>query len=130
MALDDLRQFFDPRLSLPIGGRVYVVEPPTAEQGLRLHALLLGDPVLDDDAELAEIPRVLGSAYEQMRADGVRWDEIVHAGRTALLHYGQSPEVAERFWGGGPDPGNPPPPEPARLPGGPSACATASAAAS
>jgi hypothetical protein len=118
VSYEDLREFLDPDLYLPIGGKRYRVESPSAREGLRLRVLLLGDGMLDSEQEVAELRKLMSTAFDEMRADGVKWPEIVHAGRTALLHYGITPEAAERYWrGGGDDEGNPYPPEPETVPG-------------
>ena len=118
MSYEDLRAFLDPDLYLPIGGKGYRVESPTAREGLRLRSLLLGEP-LDNEQELAELQELMGGTLDEMRADGIKWPEIMHASRTALLHYGVSATIAEKHWLGGvvDDPGNPIPPEPATAPG-------------
>jgi hypothetical protein len=112
----DLEEFFDPDLYLPIGGTRYRVESPTAFDGLRLRKRLLTGGRLVDKEEVDEIRKLLGDTLSQMQADGVKWPEIVHAGRTALLHYAVSAEAAQIHWdhenSGGEDPGNPLPPEP------------------
>lgn len=112
MSYRDLEEFFDPDLYLPIGGKGYRVESPTAFDGLRLRTRLLSGGRLADEEEVTEIRALLGDTFEQMQADGVKWPEIMHAGRTALLHYAVSADAALIHWGGGEDPGNPLPPEP------------------
>lgn len=107
---DELGEFFDPGLVLPIGGTGYRVESPTAREGLRLRKLLL-TTTLDDKAELAELRQLMGSTFDEMLAAGIKWPEIMHAGRTALLYFGVSPAFAEKHWGAD-DPGNPLPPKP------------------
>lgn len=104
---------------MPIGGTGYRVESPTAREGLRLRLLLLdGDATLGNDAEVAELRKLMGDTLEQMAADGISWPEIVHAGRTALLHYAVSADVAAKHWAlGADDPGNPIPPAPPTAPG-------------
>lgn len=114
MAFEDLFDFFDPRLRLPIGGKEYVIEAPNALHGLELRKLFL-DPATEfsDEAEVAESKRLLGSAYTQMVEDGIDWRSIMHAGRTALIHYGQSSSLAEIYWRTGVgDLGGVMPPEP------------------
>lgn len=119
MAFDELREFFDPALVLPIGGVEYRVESPTAREGLRLR-LLLGDDgaTLGDEQEVTEWTALLGPSLERMRSDGVAWPEIVHAGRTALLYFGMSAGVGLKHWErGSGGPGNSLPPDPATVPG-------------
>lgn len=98
MPFDAFREFLDPDLVLPIGGTGYRVESLTAREGLALRLLLLDGGPGDRNAELAHLSRILGDTLAQMRADGVKWPEIVHAGRTAVLHFGVSAEAAESHW--------------------------------
>ncbi|NKR96217.1 hypothetical protein GS473_04515 [Rhodococcus hoagii] len=96
MALKDLDTFFDPDLHLPIRGKKYTVVAPDWETVKQLRVkIFAGDlPPLEqsDDAVAA-----LGAAVDQMAADGVPWPMILHAGRTAMLHW-VSPELAEIHW--------------------------------
>ncbi|ORL06453.1 DUF7426 family protein [Prescottella equi] len=96
MALKDLDTFFDPDLHLPIRGKKYTVAAPDWDTVKRLRVKVFADdlPPLEqsDDAVAA-----LGAAVDQMAADGVPWPMILHAGRTAMLHW-VSPELAEIHW--------------------------------
>jgi hypothetical protein len=113
----DLDEFFDDTLALPIGGRTYVVRPADHDLGLYCQRLLaagfavaggkpVGDrdapPVLDDDGEVDLYARCLGTAYDEMRADGVTWPKIRHAGITAFLWTAQGEELAVAYWSGSP----------------------------
>lgn len=143
MAYDNLREFYDPNIVLPIGRKSYRIVSPNADEGLRLRQILTDDnAILSDAAELAEVLTLLGATqdpetkqwtggvYEEMKADGITWKEIFHAGRTALLHYGVSSTLAEAHWHTGVgDTGNPMPPEPESTPA-PGAKAAAPAKAS
>lgn len=118
MALRDLSEFFDPDLHLPIRGTRYTVPAPDADTSLRLRELVMRDgvppaeqidqalrilgatPEVDTPAEGDPIPtgRWSGGVFDRMVADGIPWPMILHAGRTALLHFGFSPDMAEVHW--------------------------------
>lgn len=116
MTFRELREFFDGSLRLPIGGKVYVVPPISATDGLwATHFMELGiaaaagqdlDPrdieklKLDDDDERDLYERVLGPALEEMRADNVDWPSITRAGQTAFIFFTQGEEAATRIWEG------------------------------
>lgn len=110
----DLREFHDPHLYLPISGKTYKVESPDAASGLRLRRML-SDPDIrwTDEEEVNELatllgatvdvdedgdPRWKGGAWGQMLDDGISWPEIIHAGRTALVYFGQSSALGEIYW--------------------------------
>lgn len=131
----ELREFHDPHLHLPIGGKTYTVESPDADKGLRLRRML-SDPDVrwTDEEELAELaqllgatveldaatgdPRYVGGTWQEMREDGVSWPELVHAGRTALVYFGQSAALGEIYWETAlTSAGNPLPPTPEKAAG-------------
>lgn len=110
-------------LELPIDGKTYRIPEPDAEVGLRLQAVVsLGvsavskqDPrardlaLLNDDQELDLYRDALGTAYDEMRADGLDWPRFRLAGMTAVLYWGASEDAAEAFWearGKAPEPAN------------------------
>ncbi|MFD7508119.1 hypothetical protein ACFV5N_02045 [Streptomyces sp. NPDC059853] len=115
MAFDALDDFLDESITLPIGGRTYVIPAPSAEVGLRVQAMVqaaaiaadggrVRDQVLDDSAEHDHYRDVLGTAYEQMLDDGVNWPALKHAALTAMVWITQDRATAERFWASGGDP--------------------------
>lgn len=105
----DLREFHDPHLHLPINGKTYTVKAPTADLGLRIKRHTASGSA-DQGAEIRFIAELLGAEYDpdtdemsgglwdEMNADGVPYNEIVHVGNTALAHYGVSPEFGELWW--------------------------------
>jgi len=97
MALKDLDSFFRPDLMLPIRGKVYTVPSPDGTEGPRLRNVIL-DNGLPPTEQIDEAIKVLGPAFAEMVDDGVPWTMILHAGRTALLHYGMSPDMGEIHW--------------------------------
>ncbi|AEV51983.1 DUF7426 family protein [Prescottella equi] len=126
MPYNDLREFFDPDLHLPINGKTYTIHTPNAADGLRLRAIFADDEqTLTNTDELAEIAKLFGAdidddgnptggVWQQMNDDGISWGEIIHAGRTALMHYGISADFGAIYWRTGMDGvlGNPLPPNP------------------
>ncbi|WKK26871.1 hypothetical protein QZH56_15495 [Streptomyces olivoreticuli] len=115
MAFEALDELLDETLRLPIGGRVYTVPAPSAEVGLRTQAIIhaaataadggrADEQVLADAAERDLYADVLGSAHEQMVADGVPWPALKHAAITAMVWISQDKAAAERFWNAAGDP--------------------------
>lgn len=127
MALKDLDTFFDPELKLPIRGKVYSIPAPLWEEEKRLRAIVgdtgvppveqiddalrvlgakpLTDKVTITDPESGEPTEVelpngdwAGGAFSEMVADDIPWPMILHAGRTAICHYGFNPDAAEIHW--------------------------------
>lgn len=119
MAFDDLDQYFDDTLSLPVGGKTYVIAGPDAETGLFCQRLMtagvaasaglptpasMPDLKMDDDAETAFYRRILGDVYDQLVADGVSWPKIQIVAQTAFFWIASGKEMAEAFWRSGGDP--------------------------
>lgn len=97
MALKDLDTFFDPDLYLPIRGKRYRVPAPDADESERLRFQVMAEGVPPVE-QIDEAIKALGSAFDEMRADNVPWPMILHSGRTAILHFGLSPDMAEVYW--------------------------------
>ncbi|MBH0778824.1 DUF7426 family protein [Nocardia bovistercoris] len=93
----ELTEFYDPDLLLPIGGVVYRVKCPTIGEADRLRRLIVDDSVTSDQ-ELEEIIKILGPVRDEMAANGVRDTMALHAGRTALLHFGGTPSLGRANW--------------------------------
>ncbi len=93
----DLHEIFKPELRLPVGGREYTVPEPNAEDGSRLPELVstnIGVLQMADEAlHYLTLPVV-----EEMIADGLKWTEILHCGRTAMVYFGHSPEMGRAYW--------------------------------
>lgn len=122
--LEDLRDLLDaPELTLPIGGRRYVVTAATAANWLQFQSInaaatrvaaakaaaetaaAAGEPVPEvdtsglsqlSDLELAEL--ALGDTYKQMLAGGVTIAELQHAGVTAYFWHLGEPTLATKYW--------------------------------
>ncbi len=98
-ALKDLTETgFDPDLHLPIRGKTYtVVAPASYEQFQEIRRMVVteGLPAVEQiDQALA----ILGDVAEEMFADEVPAPMVLHAGRTALLHFGWSPDMGAIYW--------------------------------
>ena len=138
----DLREFYDPSFSLPINGKTYTIPSPNAHDGVRLR-MLFADPDAQfvDDDHVAEVAQLFGArwvdtethqpvahaaegewhggVWSQMIDDGVDWKSLMHAGTTALMHFGIGAQLAEVFWetGLGDVPGKSLPPIPTGVSG-------------
>lgn len=110
--LQDLRDFLDaPKLTLPIGGREYVVTPATAQTWLRLQALAedaekaaKGDPEAlkrANDTRDVELYRMaLGPVFDEMLPH-VTGTELQKAGLTAWFWQCGQQALAEASWNSG-----------------------------
>ncbi|GAA4600341.1 hypothetical protein GCM10023194_81410 [Planotetraspora phitsanulokensis] len=113
----DLDEFFDPTLKLPVGGKTYVIQPPSAEVGLLCQRLMqasiahesgqdvdgeglnkLAQVVLDDDQERDLYQRILGATFDELVADGVDWAKVQHVGTTALVWVAAGEDAAAKIW--------------------------------
>lgn len=110
---DDLNDFFDPDLTLPIRGKNYRIQSPNAEDGLRLRRFYINPEATSTpgkDDYLEEIMKILGAEWDEdtqeyvggvwgeMADDGVSWPEMMHAGETAVMYYGLGEAQAKLFW--------------------------------
>lgn len=93
----DLSEFYDPDLLLPIAGNTYRIRCPGIAEADRLRDIIFR-PNLTAEQEYAEIVKVLGAARDDMIRDGVPDTMALHAGRTALLHFGGTPDLALANW--------------------------------
>ncbi|MFB6787697.1 hypothetical protein ACFCWT_13575 [Streptomyces olivaceus] len=116
-----LDAFLDEYLDLPVRGRdgqvrVYRIEEPSAEDGIRIERvtslaarLAAGGtapdkPVLDDDEESDLYRMCLGPAYDQLRTE-VGWSAFKHVALTAMFWVVSDKETASEFWRTGQQPG-------------------------
>ncbi|MFE9906409.1 DUF7426 family protein [Streptomyces achromogenes] len=111
---ETLDAFLDECLELPVRGkdgqvRVYRIEEPSAEDGLRIERitslaarLAAGGkapdaPVLGDDEELDLYRMCLGDAYEQLRTE-LKWGPFKHVALTAMFWVTTDADTARQFW--------------------------------
>lgn len=97
VALKDLDTFFDPDLHLPIKGKKYRVPSPDYEGAKTLREIATQGMPPQSQIDLAL--QALSTALDDMVDDDVPWSMILHAGRTAILHFGVSPDIGETHWG-------------------------------
>lgn len=113
MGFEPLQQFLRPGFDLPFpGGKTYYVPPPSAKDGLWLQAIMdTGETILlsggvtksnqeflDDEQEKTAYQISLGTAHDEMLADGVPYPFLTHAGMTALLYWTRGHVLAETYW--------------------------------
>jgi hypothetical protein len=120
-----LDEFLDEYLDLPVKGRdgtvrVYRIEDPPAEDGLRIEKITTmaarlaaggtapDTPVLGDDEERDLFRLCLGDAYDQLLADGVRWAQFKHVALTAMFWVTTDKDTAHAYWRTGQRPGKAP----------------------
>lgn len=119
MAYDNIDDVLDQSMRLPIGGKVYEIPPVDAETGLLLQKIAgisilaqgkghreptddeLESLQLDDAGEKLHMSKVLGSAYDEMVADGVDWERMKFVLQTATIRALGDNAAAEQFWNSG-----------------------------
>ncbi|KMS71301.1 hypothetical protein ACH49_24705 [Streptomyces leeuwenhoekii] len=116
-----LDAFLDDYLDLPVRGRdgqtrVYRIEEPSAEDGIRIERITSlaarlaaggrapDTPVLDDEEELDLYRMCLGDAYEQLRKE-LKWGAFKHVALTVMFWVTTDKETAQQFWQTGQQPG-------------------------
>lgn len=89
-------------LRLPIGGKTYEIPEVSYEAGLMLQKVTAGDaPDLDADGQWRLL---MGSAYDEMRADNVPAKALARAIMACLVDYRMGRDAAEQAWEVGLDP--------------------------
>ncbi|MCZ4557987.1 hypothetical protein O4215_20710 [Rhodococcus maanshanensis] len=96
--MQELDEFMDPDLHLPVRGTSYRIATPSAWEGLRLRRQMLEPATLTAADEIAMHQRLLGEAWDHLDVAGLDEDGLLHVGRTALLHFTVSAEAAAEHW--------------------------------
>lgn len=121
---ESLDNFLDDYLDLPVQGRdgqtrVYRIEDPSAEDGIRIERITSfaarlaaggkapDTPVLDDQEELDLYRLCLGDAYEDLRKE-VSWGRFKHVALTVMFWVTTDKDTAAEFWKTGQQPGKAP----------------------
>lgn len=119
-----LDAFLDEYLDLPVKGRdgqtrVYRIEEPSAEDGIRIERITSlaarlaaggkapDTPVLGDEEELDLYRMCLGDAYDQLRTE-LKWGAFKHVALTTMFWVTTDKETAQQFWRTGQQPGKAP----------------------
>ncbi|MEU3013342.1 DUF7426 family protein [Nocardia asteroides] len=95
-----MQEFDDPCLFLPVRGHQVRIPCPTAREGLRLRRLLSDLGALTEERERAEGLRLIAEVLPQLDQLGADRVAVALIARTALLHFGKSPEAALAYWNG------------------------------
>lgn len=98
--LRDLNEIHDPHLYLPIRGKTYKIPAPSRAEHQRIKDEVVHNFDLSTEDQYAECEKVLGPALAEMEADDLPNPWIVHAGLTALMHFGISPTFGALQWNG------------------------------
>jgi hypothetical protein len=96
MAFRDYEAVAEPRLELPIKGKMYSIPPVGIADGLKLEGAFGEDAAPMSDEEFRRA--VLGSALDEMIADNIPKDAVNRAAMTALADHQQGRAVAEIMW--------------------------------
>lgn len=106
-------------ITLPIGGKSYLIPPPDARTGLevtRLMSLLIdatnGNDITNDERVQQVLAandeaggdlehRILGAALDEMISDGVPWPMVQHAFQTTMVWISQGANQAALYWAAG-----------------------------
>jgi hypothetical protein len=105
----DFTEFASGPLRLPYGGKLYEIPPVSITTGLLLRRALDPEDVqaiqaLSGKDELDGYRMVLGSALDEMVADGCSWDFMDRAYLTAVTDHQRGRVIAEAVWEVGHDP--------------------------
>jgi hypothetical protein len=112
---EELEEFGDDVLELPIHGVTYVIPAVDGATGLWAQRLLetveaakeAGDVdagQLDDDDERLLYQKMLGPTFDEMLDNGVNWQRLGHAAMTVFFWTTTTREQAEAYWKAGGDP--------------------------
>lgn len=99
MALPDWSTL-EPPLRIPIAGKTYEIPPVSIAAAMEIEALKEKEaesPLVGDDADQSW-RLIMGSAYDEMIADGVPHRALTRAKLTAAIDYQFDRDMAEQFW--------------------------------
>lgn len=93
----DLNEFFNGDLTLPWRGRVWTIPEPTAMESERLLSLVYSEELVGP-REVYEIRLMMRQTWHDLVEAGIGWAHLLHIGRTALIYYTGTPEMAYGYW--------------------------------
>lgn len=107
--MKDFQQFAAGPLKLPIGGKLYEIPPIDITTGFLLRRAVNIEDVaafeeLTGDGDEDAYRRILGSAFDEMQADGVAFEAMDRAYLTAVTDHQRGRIIAEQVWELGYDP--------------------------
>ena len=87
-------------LYLPWRGRKWIVAEPSAAESERLRILAFTNEMIGN-TEIGEYRKLLGQTWNDLIDAGIGWAKLIHFGRTAMVHFTGTPELAEHYWHSG-----------------------------
>lgn len=95
--LSDLDDVFDGDLPIPWGGREWTIKEPPAAVIEKLRSFIFTtDYQPSDEADTAK--RLMGPVWDELIDAGIGWASLMHIGRTVIMHFAVSPDVAKSYW--------------------------------
>ncbi|GAA2298283.1 hypothetical protein GCM10010402_66100 [Actinomadura luteofluorescens] len=112
---EELEEFIDDTLPLPIHGKTYVIPAVDGKTGVWAQKILAeierakdagqaDAGKLNDGDERILIERMLGPVLDEMVEDEVKWPRISHAGMTVFFWTVVDRAAAAKYWKSGGDP--------------------------
>lgn len=97
-SLPDLSETgFDPDLHVLIRGKTYTIPAPDYETAKRMREQVVTEGMPPVEAK-QQAYDALGTAFDEMLADDLPDPFLIHAGRTAICHFGWSPDLGGVMW--------------------------------
>ncbi|MET9329473.1 hypothetical protein [Tsukamurella sp. NPDC003166] len=116
MNFPDLRDFYDPALTLPVDGVEYRIEAPSIKDGVQLRRVMLDPKVSKKRTDLDYLKIVFGliggehdakrdvfrgakdSVFARLESAGAPWPTILRVAETAALNWSFGESHAIGFW--------------------------------
>lgn len=98
MSFDDVDEYLDPGFRITIGEREFRVGAPSAATVLRLHRKLVTKPEWSLPAELDEIRKLLGNAWDDLVSAEIAELKILHVGRAVIAKHALDADAAIEYW--------------------------------
>lgn len=107
---ESLNELLDETIELPILGKMYTIQSPSARDGLKVEKITniaiqmaqggkdVNTEVLNDQEERDLFELCLGATYKELVEDGVPWVWLRHAALTAMMWISTGMSAAEQYW--------------------------------